>query len=340
VAVIGGCDDQRVVAVRRIQRHANRVRELDGIGERAVGIPGVVAVIDAPAFDHQEEAFGTPPENRDRDRGHLRERRLPRGVRAAIGLEVHVGRIEEAEQVVDLLGIRLEELLAVPDECCVLPTRDPLRRQVASVEAQSCALRKRRVRELPRAEVLATPAQDDLEAIAEGELDELPGDVREARGPRLGREVVVALPIPLGAVGVEGAGRGVGDCRRRDQTGGEPPLFCSFDDRPQLVSRHAREVPPLDLPIHREHPAARLGPRDDGGHRARGVRRLLIGVVRLEQRRVGEVFEGESVLLPRLPAELAFEDARRRDGADPHAVAEEDDDVPRPTRYGGPLPRP
>jgi hypothetical protein len=231
VVVIGRHDDQRVAALGRLQRDVNGIGELDGLAERTVGVSRVMGVIDAPALDHQKEAPGVPPQNRDRDRGHLRERRLPRAVLEAIGLVAHVGRIEQTEQVVDRFGSRVLQLSAVPDVGRIRPTRDPLRREVASIEAPPSAFRKLGVRQISRPEVLATPTQHDLDSVAEGELDELPCDVREARGPRRGRELVVALPSPVGGVGVEGAGRGVGDGRRRDQAGGETAILRSFDDR-------------------------------------------------------------------------------------------------------------
>ena len=49
-------------------------------------------------------------------------------------------------------------------------------------------------------------------------------DVLAAEGRRLLRQLAVALPLPGGAVGVRGRGRGVGDARRRHHACGTKEL--------------------------------------------------------------------------------------------------------------------
>jgi len=82
-------------------------------------------------------------------------------------------------------------------------------------------------------------------------------------------------------------------------------------------------------------PDAGLVARHDGRHGAGAVRDLGVGVVGLDEGQVREVFEGQRVLFAGLPLLLPGENARRRDGADAHAVPEEQDHVALAHRFPG-----
>lgn len=95
--MVGGDDDQRV---RRRGLHGNAY----GIGqrhrfiERAVGVAGVVGVIDTTAFDHQHEAIGVARQRLDRGAGHLGHAGLALRGAVAVVIELHVVRFEQAQQ--------------------------------------------------------------------------------------------------------------------------------------------------------------------------------------------------------------------------------------------------
>ncbi len=75
-------------------------------------------------------------------------------------------------------------------------------------------------------------------------------------------------------------------------------------------------------------------PGGDRGHGAGRIGGLRIGVVGLAQRGVRELLPAQQVLLARLAAALALEDAGGSHGGQAHAVAEEQDHVLRPARHG------
>jgi hypothetical protein len=79
--------------------------------------------------------------------------------------------------------------------------------------------------------------------------------------------------------------------------------------------------------VHREHAFARLVAGGHRRHRRRRVGGLLVPRVGLRERGVRVVLERQAVLLTGLAVHLPFEDARRGDGGNAHAVADEQDHV-------------
>ena len=180
-----------------------------------------------------------------------------------------------------------------------------------------------------RQELRAAAAEHDLDAVAGAELDELARDVGDAGGARRARQVGVALPVALGHVRVAGARRRVRDARRGDDAGREAALLGVLEQRRARGSprrcrrRHAREVGEA------EHAGLGLHARDHRRHRAGGVGHLRVGVVGLREREVGQLLEGELVLLAAAAGPLPGEDARGGHRGRAHAVADEQDHVPR-----------
>ncbi len=83
--------------VREIQRRLHGVGQRYRVHQRAAGIAAVMGVIDASGFDDQEEAARIVVQLVNGERRHLRQRGLARWVLAAIGLELHVRGLEQAE---------------------------------------------------------------------------------------------------------------------------------------------------------------------------------------------------------------------------------------------------
>ncbi len=146
----------------------------------------------------------------------------------------------------------------------------------------------------------------------------------------------VVLPVPVRHVGVSGRRRGVGDAGGGNHTRGE-----RRGPRPSPAGSATRaRAPP------RSHRAAAsrtnadvahagLLPGHDGRHGAGAVGHLGIRVVGLHQRDVGKALEAQGVAFSRQAVLLAGENARGGDGADPHAVAEKQDDVACTRRRAG-----
>ena len=71
----------------------------DRVLERAARVAGMVGVIDAPALDHQKEAFLAAREHVDGLGRHLGDGRLAGRVLFAVGFVLHVRALEQTEQV-------------------------------------------------------------------------------------------------------------------------------------------------------------------------------------------------------------------------------------------------
>ena len=288
-----------------------------------------MSMVDAPAFDHQQEAGVATPKDLDRPLGHFVQGWLPRDILVAIDLIVHVARFEEAEQAIRLLGVDVVKLVLVPDVTGPGPILHPFGRQIPPVLSGSGFRRIFRVRLVGRHEVASSATQDHVDSVALGELDQLPRDVRKADGactPRLAR---VVLPSAFGGMGVAGRRGRVRHRRRGDDAGGESALFRTLEQGLQLVSLHARGVASGHGLVDAQDAGTGLDPRHHRGHGPGGIRCLLVGVVGLDQGDVRKFFEGQYVLFAGLAPLLPFEDPGGRHRRDPHAVADEQDDVLR-----------
>ena len=69
--MIGGDNDQRVLTTSRIQRRLHRAGQFHRIAKGGKGTIGMVAMINAPGFHHQEKSLRVIVENIDGLGGHL-----------------------------------------------------------------------------------------------------------------------------------------------------------------------------------------------------------------------------------------------------------------------------
>ena len=89
VAVIGGDEDQRFFRIGIVDRPLDRAGELDRLFQRVTGLPGVVAMVDPPAFDHQVIALRIAAQPADGRGGHVGQRGL-----AIVGGAIdHIGHV-------------------------------------------------------------------------------------------------------------------------------------------------------------------------------------------------------------------------------------------------------
>ena len=330
MGVVGGDDDQGLARVRHRARDAHRVRELDGLVERAVGVVEVMGVIDPARLDHEHEAAFGAREPPQRELGHRRERGLARGVTLAIGLELHVARVEQAQDLA--APTERAQLLGVPDERATRRRVAPLLREVALIEALARHTRVLGVWLVRAEERAAAAAEHDVDAVAIRELDELPREVGKVRLPRGVGQRGVVLPVAVRGVRIA-SGRGrVGDARRRDDARRESALLGLLEDRRHARGGHALVVAEHHAGMHAEHAGLRLHARDDGRHRPRRVRHHLVGVVDLHEPRVRQLLERERAVLARVAALLTRVDPCRRDRRQAEAVAHEQHEVARGTR--------
>ena len=89
----------------------------DRVAQRTVGVTVVATVIDASALHQQQVAFGIPGQNIDGLAGHFCQRRLSRRVLPPIVLEVHVRRLEQGQQMIDLTRFDFVELRLIQTYC-------------------------------------------------------------------------------------------------------------------------------------------------------------------------------------------------------------------------------
>ncbi|TNC99477.1 MAG: hypothetical protein FD118_3705 [Rhodocyclaceae bacterium] len=90
VAVVGRDEDQGVAGIRHLVGFLHRLGQFDGVEQGALGVAGVVGVVDAAGLDVQEEAFVVLLQHADRLFGHLGQRGLAGRRRVAIRLVLHV----------------------------------------------------------------------------------------------------------------------------------------------------------------------------------------------------------------------------------------------------------
>ena len=115
MAVIGGDEDQRVVDRGHLGRDFHRVGEFDRLGQCAIRIAVVMAVVDATAFDHQKKAFRIFRQNRQRGARHAGKTRLAGRIARTFGFVAHVLGLEQSEQVLRMRSVDRVELLFVPN---------------------------------------------------------------------------------------------------------------------------------------------------------------------------------------------------------------------------------
>ena len=285
----------------------------------------MVRVIDPSPLDHQKETrFVLQPV--DGEPGHLHQRRFAAGIPGPVRLVLHVRTREQAEYLARA-GERVEPR-AVVHEAAVGTGGEPFGDQVAAVQTLAGLAGILRVGRGYRQELHPTAAQRNVHPVAVGEFDELPGDVWARGAVRFGN-VGVGLPIPLRGVRVGRRGRGMRQARGGHDAGSQTVLLGLLQQRGQAIVRRGLAVAAQCFRADADHTLPRLPTRDQRRHRARGIGHLGIDVVRFHQRHVGKLLERQKVLLARLPAILAVQNARCGDRRHAHAVADEQDDVAR-----------
>jgi hypothetical protein len=239
-----------------------------------------------------------------------------------------VRRLEEPEDLRGLREVERAELRAVPDVGASRARALPLGSEVAAVGAPAVLIGIFGVARRRGQEVCAAAAERDVDAVARFQLDELRRDVALARAGCSPRQICVALPVAVRRVRVGGGGRRVRESRSRDDAGREPALLAPLEERAQPLLGAARHAD-RRRSVEADQVRARLHAGEDRGGRPRGLRHLLVRLVGLDQRDVGQALERELVLLAGLATQLAVEDPRRGDRRDAHPVADEDHHVAR-----------
>ena len=282
-----------------------------------------------PASTISTKPFGCAARISQRRRRHLREGGLAAAVGRAVGLVVHVARVEQAEQAPRLREVEGLELRAIPDVGAARVPLLPLGGEVAAVACAGRVARAPRGRAARRQELRAAAAEHHLDAVAGAELDQLACDVGHAGGLRLvGRSASLSQSRSR-CMRVAGGGRRVCDARRRDDAGREPARLRVLEQRRDAARCDRAGVPDAREVGETEHARLGLHARHHRRHRARGVGHLGVRVVGLREREKGQLLEGEQVLLAGRAGLLAGEDARGGHGRRVHAVADEQDHVLR-----------
>ncbi len=238
-------------------------------------------------------------------------------------------RLEQAEQVTGLARVHGLELLCVPDVLRARLRGQPGIDQRAAVLALAAAVGILGVARRFGHERRAAAAQYHVDAVLALRGDQLRGDVRHGRA---GGQLRVPLPVAVRRVRVQRRRRGVRDAGGGDEAGRESARGGLLEQRRHRVLRDHGRVRHLarDGLVHRQRTVAGL----DAGEQRRGgrggVRRLLRDRIRLRQRQVRQLLEGQLVFLAGTAAALAFQDAGGSHGGHAHAVADEQDHVAGP----------
>ena len=221
VAVIGGHDEERVVALRHPSEDgADRVIEGELLADQRARVVGVRRVIDAASFDLQNEAVAVLRELRERERRHLGERRIDI---VALAFVAAVRLLEDAEHRTGWIGT--ERL-----------------RVVFKVRTGSEHFQVRPGREHRVGEELAAASQRDIDAAFENLAGDFP------------------LGVSRGVIRDETGWRRVRDARGRDEPGGLAVLCRLHENRNGLLAVR-REVDGFVVDVDAGSPGRTRGGR-------------------------------------------------------------------------------
>jgi len=137
----------------------------------------VVRVVDAPALHDQHVTAPVARQQLDRLQRSSRRATGSRAVLAALELETHVRRLEEAEHGAGRARAELVEVRTAPHPRSLGMTPLPGRDEVAPVRACADLSGMLGIFRPLRQELRAAAAEPDIDAVADLELDELARDV-------------------------------------------------------------------------------------------------------------------------------------------------------------------
>ena len=326
--MVGGDQDQRVLAGGGLHCRPHGIRKRDGFIQRAVGVAVVVGHVDLRAFHHQHIAVGIAGQMGDRGAGHGGQAGFAAAGGDAVVVVLHVVVVEQAQHA-GCAG-RSRQSGGVGDVGPLRMVALPFGDQVAAVAAQAALAGLLRVALVAGQELLAATPQHDAGAVAGAAgFDQLQGDVLAACGHRRCRQRGVVFPAAIGNVRIGGGGSGVGDAGGADHAGGHAGGIGQFQPGLRMLAQAVGAVV-FAAGIHRNGPHVGFHAGGDGAHGAGRIGGLRVGVVGFAEGGGGEGFPGEQMLFAAAAIALAFEDACGGHRGQAHAVAEEDDDVLRP----------
>ena len=177
----------------------------------------------------------------------------------------------------------VDELLAPPCVLAFAIRGQPLFDEITSVISQTRAAGVFGVISLNGHKLSTAAAEDNVQTIAMGHLYELGSNIPAPKCLGLIRCRGAAFPVAIRTVSV-GPGRcGMGNTRRRDNTGRHTPLFRKLCQGRQCISQRPSTVIALDIAVYTEHADTRFFTGGYRGNGARTVRHLCIGVVSFDQ---------------------------------------------------------
>ena len=135
MTVVGGDNDQRVLATSGVQCSLNRRGKFHCIAQGGEGTVGMVTVINASGFDHQEKTLLIVVEDIDSLGGHLGERGLSCKIIVTIGLIAHLRLIKETEQILTTVGINSVKTRLINHVVAPGIERLPLFHKIATIVA-------------------------------------------------------------------------------------------------------------------------------------------------------------------------------------------------------------
>ena len=284
--MVRGDDDERVRGFVFVEGDLHGVGELDRLGQRAIGVARVVAVVDAAALDHQEEALRARASRSIAAAVISASDGSPARVSARSPSNSHVLGLEQAEHVARLPRIerdgaaRGSRRRARPGSASATPRRGRGRRRARpGVRALGVdrAPGRKWARPPPSATSMPSPCANSTSWRA---MSGKPA----ARAS--GDSCASASQLRSGVVGVAAAGRRVGDRRGRDDPGREPAVLGLLEQRRhRRAPSTAAKSPRAALSSTPSTPVRRLHPGHQRRDRARRLGDLEVDGVGLRERR-------------------------------------------------------
>ena len=240
-----------------------------------------------------------------------------------------MARLEEPKHLNVAVEVELLERAQPDGHLAFGMALQPFLGEIAAILAAALLSRILGISHRVRQEARAPAAEDHLEpvAIRLRPVDQLRRDILAALGLAFGWNVGVGFPVALRRLGIGRRRRCVRDARGRDDARRHARRFGQLPQRGRAVALRARAVLDVGRLRDAERAVVRFDARRHRHRRRRRIRHLAVMRVGLGEGRVGQLFHRQLVALAIQPLALAGIDARRRDGGDAHAVADEQDHV-------------